>query len=174
MPTSTRKKRPFYVGFPANPYWIPISPRRGGRLCPPAGIVRFYGKPMRIRNILKGRCRHRPLQTTSQNCTILEGGQGRPPLQGAMMNRNVFCFSPRRGRCPHRPAGSARFMMGFRRIGFNFPFRAVGVDAHLGAKSRALRGCASKLACGRRIDPHKPSVFMEIQCESATFSYSAL
>ena len=39
-----------------------------------------------------------------------------------------------------------------------FPFRAVGVDAYLGAKSRALRGCASKLACGRRIDPsHRPN-----------------
>ena len=31
----------------------------------------------------------------------------------------------------------------------------VGADAHLGAKSRALRGCASKLACGRRIGPLK-------------------
>ena len=80
-----------------------------------------------------------------------------------------------------------------------FPFRAVGVDAYLGAKSRALRGCASKLACGRRIDPpenarfhgnpmqiriiltffvvgaddpvrpRKTPVFTEIQCEIVTF-----
>ena len=36
-----------------------------------------------------------------------------------------------------------------------FPWLFVGADAHLGAKSRALRGCASKLACGRRIGPLK-------------------
>ena len=36
-----------------------------------------------------------------------------------------------------------------------FPWSFVGADAHLGAKSRALRGCASKLACGRRIGPLK-------------------
>ena len=58
---------------------------------------------MRIRNISMGRCGHRPLQTTTKNQQILKGGQSRPPLQPATMNRNVFRFSPRRGRCPHRP-----------------------------------------------------------------------
>ena len=37
----------------------------------------------------------------------------------------------RRGRCRHRPAANARFMVVFRRIGFDFPFRSVGVDAHI-------------------------------------------
>ena len=37
----------------------------------------------------------------------------------------------------------------------DFSWIFVGADAHLGAKSRALRGCASKLACGRRIGPLK-------------------
>ena len=62
-----------------------FSPRRGGRPCPPAGIVRFYGNPMRIRNISMGRCRHRPLHEV------------------------VFPIPYRRGRCPHRPAGNSRF-----------------------------------------------------------------
>ena len=31
-----------------------------------------------------------------------------------------------------------------------------------GAKSRAMRGCASKLACGRRIDPADCTVYTEI------------
>ena len=39
-------------GFPANPCRFSVLHRRGGRPCPPAGIVRFYGRPMRIRNIL--------------------------------------------------------------------------------------------------------------------------
>ena len=33
-----------------------------------------------------------------------------------------------------------------------------------GAKSRAARGCASKLACGRRIDPHDTRPFLTIRC----------
>ena len=37
-----------------------------------------------------------------------------------------------------------------------------------GAKSRAMRGCASKLACGRRIDPADCTVFTEICGEFAT------
>ena len=81
-----------------------------------------------------------------------EGGQSRPPLQRAMMNRNVFRFSPRRGRCPHRPAGNARFMAVFRRIRVGLPFRAVGAD-----------------------DPVRPPElpgFMEIRCEIAAFQWA--
>ena len=37
-----------------------------------------------------------------------------------------------------------------------------------GAKSRAMRGCASKLACGRRIDPADCTVFTEIYGEFVT------
>ena len=37
-----------------------------------------------------------------------------------------------------------------------------------GAKSRAMRGCASKLACGRRIDPADCTVFTVICGEFAT------
>ena len=38
----------------------------------------------------------------------------------------------------------------------------------LGAKSRAKRGCASKLACGRRIGPAECTGFMEIHGEFVT------
>ena len=82
-------------------YWVSFSRCRGGRPCPPAGIARFYGNPMRNRNILEGRCGHRPLQKTSQDFTILEGGQSRPPLQmrvkyrvGQAGNRRVSRFAP--------------------------------------------------------------------------------
>ena len=37
-----------------------------------------------------------------------------------------------------------------------------------GAKSRAMRGCASKLACGRRIDPADCTVYTEICGEFVT------
>ena len=37
-----------------------------------------------------------------------------------------------------------------------------------GAKSRAARGCASKLACGRRIGPAECTVLTEICGEFAT------
>ena len=97
---------------------IVISRRRGGRLCPPAGNARFHGNPMRTRNILTGRCGHRPLQTSAENRKILEGGQGRPPLQRVLkitrvMRKNAAFrvshrrghekrrISHRRGRCPH-------------------------------------------------------------------------
>ena len=83
-------------------YRVSFSRRRGGRPCPPAGIARTYGNPMRNRNILEGRCGHRPLQKTSQDFTILEGGQRRPPLQKTSQNA-IFSVSRRRGRCPHRP-----------------------------------------------------------------------
>ena len=38
-----------------------------------------------------------------------------------------------------------------------------------GAKSRAMRGCASKLACGHHIVPANCTVFTEIFGEFATF-----
>ena len=44
MPTSTRRKRPFYGGLPANPCWFSILRRRGGRPCPPAGKCPFSRK----------------------------------------------------------------------------------------------------------------------------------
>ena len=115
MPTSThppKRKHPragadgrYCTGFQ-------FSPRRGGRPCPPAGIARFYGNPMRNRNILEGRCGHRPLQKTSQDFTILEGGQSRPPLQTVLENRVQVEKPPR---CP---------------------FHAVGVDAYIDPPSK--------------------------------------
>ena len=81
---------------------------RGGRPCPPAENASFYGNPMRIRNISMGRCGHRPLQKTSQDFTILEGGQGRPPLQRVL----------------DRPCGSCEKSP-------RFPSYAVGVDAYI-------------------------------------------
>ena len=71
MPTSTRKKWSFYGGFPANPCRFPIFHRRGGRPCPPTGNARFYGNPMRIRNISMG-------------------GQSRPPLQRVLKITRVM------------------------------------------------------------------------------------
>ena len=85
MPTSTHPTA--QTGMPPRGggrtllHWVSISLRRGGRPCPPAENARFCGNPMRIRNILTGRCGHRPLQTTAENRRILKGGQGRPPLQ---------------------------------------------------------------------------------------------
>ncbi len=38
-----------------------------------------------------------------------------------------------------------------------------------GAKSRAARGCASKLACGRRIVPAEPTDFTKVYGKFATF-----
>ena len=81
--------------------------------------------------------------------TWKSGGQGRPPLQPVLENRVQVEKPPR---CP---------------------FHAVGVDAHLGAKSRVLRGCASKLACGRRIDPQETPVLWRFSGESVLVFYFA-
>ena len=133
---------------------IPIVHRRGGRPCPPAENARFCGDPMRIRNILMGRCRHRPLQPTSQtqHFPILRrrGGRPCPPAENArfcgdpMRIRNIlmgrcrhrplqptsqtqhFPILRRRGRCLHRPTRNARFMAVFRRNRVDFPFYVVG------------------------------------------------
>ena len=67
-------------------YRVSISHRRGGRPCPPTENARFYGNPMRIRNILTGQCGHRPLQISAKKQRILKGGQSRPPLQIAVDN----------------------------------------------------------------------------------------
>ena len=49
----------------------------------------------------------------------------------------------------------------------------VGVDMPIfGAKSRAMRGCASKLACGHRIDPTECTVYTRIFGESATAKWA--
>ena len=101
MPTSTRRKHPFYDGFPAKTCRFPIFHRRGGRPCPPAGIVRFYGKPMRICNILAGRCGHRPLRTTTENQRISRADRVVRPYKGYWIervgrakNRRVSHFAP--------------------------------------------------------------------------------
>ena len=88
---------------------------------------------MRIRNILTGRCGHRPLQPTSQNAEFEGRTESSAPTNGIgkitrVMRKTphfLFCtvgvtkkrrISHRRGRCLHRPAGNARFMAVFRRI----------------------------------------------------------
>ena len=125
---------------------------KGGRPCPPAGIVWFHGNPMQIHNILMGRCGHRPLQTTAENRRILRADRVVRPYNRywkivcGSKNRRVFrfahpqknantsrgggrtllywvSFSRRRGRCPHRPAEGTRFMVLFRRIRVDFPVR---------------------------------------------------
>ena len=96
--------------------FICVFRRRGGRPCPPAGIVRYYGKPMRIRNNLKGRCGHRPLRTTTENQRISRADRVVRPYKGYWIDRvgrakiAVFPVSRRRGRCPHRPAEASGFM----------------------------------------------------------------
>ena len=87
---------------------IAVPRRRGGRPCPPAGNACFYGNPMRIRNILKGRCGHRPLQPTTQDFTILRADRVVRPYKRPRKTQR-FSVSRRRGRCPHRPAGNACF-----------------------------------------------------------------
>ena len=47
-------------------------------------------------------------------------------------------------------------------------FLNVGADAHFGAKSCAMRGCASKLACGYCIGPAECAVFTVIFGEFVT------
>ena len=74
---------------------------------------------------------------------------GMPPRGGGRTLLHWVSISHRRGRCPHRPAESTRFMVLFRRIHVDFPFCTVGAD-----------------------DPVRPpelSGFMEIRCEIATF-----
>ena len=152
MPTSTRRKRPFYGGLPAKPRSFSILRRRGGRPCPPAGNARFYGNPMRIRNILMGRCGHRPLQT----------GYDRPFAPSVFIRQMLavpryfrrkkssgFANAGRireiyilrcRGRCLHRPIPPPKRECP--RVGADDPttgrdesqrvsFSPVGVDAHI-------------------------------------------
>ena len=49
----------------------------------------------------------------------------------------AFSISHRRGRCPHRPAESTYFMVGFRRNRVDFPSYAVGADDSV----RSLKSC---------------------------------
>ena len=161
MPTSTHPPKWKYPRVGADGRYctgFQFSPRRGGRPCPPAGIARFYGNPMRNRNILEGRCGHRPLQKTSQDFTILEGGQGRPPLQPVLENRvqvekpprcpfhavgvDAYIDPPSKTETPPRGA-DGRYCTGFRfrpckmpRKTQYFPFHAVGVDAHIDPPSK--------------------------------------
>ena len=67
----------------------------------------------------------------------------------------------------------------FRQIGFAFPFRAVGVDAHIDPPETSdfygnpmrIRTIFAFFAVGADdpVRPRKMSVFTEIQCEFATF-----
>ena len=76
MPTSARQNAPFLRKSTANSQ-LPNGPTessaptsalsilfrcRGGRLCPPGRMHRFYGNLRRIRNFPMGRCGHRPLR----------------------------------------------------------------------------------------------------------------
>ena len=186
MPTSTHPTA--QTGMPPRGggrtllHWVSISLRRGGRPCPPAGIVWFYGNPMRIRNILTGRCGHRPLQTTAENRRILKGGQSRPPLQPVLENRvwveksprfpfhpppknantprrdgrtllHWVSFSRRRGRCLHRPIPPPKR---------ECP-RAGAVGRYcIGFRFRSV-------GADDPVRPRKMPVFVEIRCEFATF-----
>ena len=112
MPTSThsaaKTEIPLWGGGRALLYRVSISHRRGGRPCPPAGIVRIYGNPMQNRNISMGRCRHRPLHEV------------------------VFPIPYRRDRCPHRPTLRNGNTPAWGRKGVivqGFVFHPVGADA---------------------------------------------
>ena len=164
MPTSTRRRWAFYGGFPANPCRFPILHRRGGRPCPPARNARFYGKPMRNRNILMGGQSRPPLQTGYDRPVVSSNSVhqisavpryfGRKKSSDfANVGRIREIYIPRRrGRCPHRPARNGRFMAVFRRIRVDFLFYAVGAD-----------------------DPVRPPetpAFTENRCEFETFQWA--
>ena len=88
---------------------------------------------MRNRNIFEGRCGHRPLQTASEKRNIL-------PFRVVGVDAHID------------PQENARFMVVFRRIGFDFPFYTVGAD-----------------------DPVRPPempVFTEIRCKFTTFQWA--
>ena len=164
MPTSTRKKRPFYGGLPAKPRSFSILRRRGGRPCPPAGKCPFLRKSYANSQHFEGPMRRPqasfeaqphnarllgPMWASSptnghENSTNFEGGQSRPPLQMTVKNRTghaktaAFPISRRRGRCPHRPAGDGRFMAVFRRNRVDFLFYAVGADDPVRPPENAL------------------------------------
>ncbi len=53
----------------------------------------FHGKPMRIRNILMGRCRHRPLQTATKIQRILRADRVVRPYKRDMVDRAAHRFS---------------------------------------------------------------------------------
>ncbi len=134
MPTSTRKKRPFYGGFPANPCWFSFRAVGADDPVRPQETPVFTEIRCEIATFSMGRCRHRPLQTATKIQRILKGGQSRPPLQMTVKNRTghaktaAFPILRRRGRCLHRPARNGRFMAVFRRNRVDFLFYAVGAD----------------------------------------------
>ena len=132
MPTSTRKKWSFYGGFPANPCRFPIFHRRGGRPCPPAENARFYGKPMRNRNILEGRCGHRPLQITTKNQRISRADRAARPYKRDTIDR-LYHRIPYIKYRPCRDISGARNRPILQTSGVfvKFMFHAVGVDAHI-------------------------------------------
>ena len=109
MPTSTRKKRPFYGGLPAKPRSFSILRRRGGRPCPPAGNARFYGNPMRNRNIFNGPMWASAPTNGHENSTNFEGrteSSARRKMPFFTENQcEIATFSM--GRCRHRPLQTA-------------------------------------------------------------------
>ncbi len=132
----------------------------GGRTGSSAPTVQ-KGKSTRIRRkstikrvLSAGRCGHRPLrrEIETQCNNVRPPPRGVFPFLGVGETENAAFFRPTHdfpipvvgADDPVRPSKSGDFLRSF-----------VGADAHLGAKSRALRGCASKLACGRRIGPLK-------------------
>ena len=120
MPTSTRKKWPFYGGLPAKPRSFSILHRRGR--CPhrparndrfmavfrrnrvdflfyavgaddpvrPPENALFHGKPMRNRNIFNGPMWASAPTIGHENSTNFEGGQSRPPLQRVLKITRVM------------------------------------------------------------------------------------
>ena len=98
---------------------------------------------------LEGRCGHRPLQMKFDRPfvpsifirRILAATTVFPAELSDFANvgriREIY-IPRRRGRCLHRPAGNGRFMAVFRRTCADFPFRAVGVDAHIDPQETAV------------------------------------
>ena len=150
-PAPKRKHIPRRDGWTLS-HWISISRRRGGRPCPPAENTRFYGNPMRNRNIFNGPMR-RPqasFEAQPRNARLLAprwasapttdnarfhdfvGGQSRPPLQTgydrpfapSVFIRQMLAVPRyfRRGKCP-----VLQMLDKFVELWF----RAVGVDAHI-------------------------------------------
>ena len=161
--------------------------RRGGRPCPPAGIVHFYGNPMRIRSILEGRCGHRPLHPTTKIQRILRADRVVRPYKRDTIDRLHHRFSyvkcwpcrdssgagnrpvlqmlngfvlHRRGRCLHRPIPPPKREC-----------PRVGADDPTTGRDESQRVSFSPVGVDAHIDPPKAPILWRFSGESVLISH---
>ena len=93
MPTSTRKKRPFYGGFPANPCWFSFRAVGADDPVRPQETPVFTEIRCEIATFSMGRCRHRPLHPTTKIQRILRADRVVRPYKRDMVDRAAHRFS---------------------------------------------------------------------------------